>query len=228
MSHIINQYYTKSIRLTPNGFSLFKLDSAGRFHREDHANEENVLLSQRATSFFDFQPEEESAVEVVVATHVPMLVPDIIFEESKIKDYLAIQFDIAQLVQAFADSMGLYRSICFLTRNECDILSTLPFKIVFKSEAAILYDFLLHQEAAEAVLLSVNSHFVDFFVMHANAPALVNRSFRTENVDVLYYSLNCVQQFGMAEPTFYVHYFSQPNKKLNTLLRQYHNKVEVL
>ncbi|MBR4136580.1 MAG: DUF3822 family protein [Bacteroidales bacterium] len=228
MNPILTAYYTKSIRLTPNGFSLFSLEN-GKLKREDYGNEENVLMTQKVPAFFRLSDDEpKTPVDVVVATHVPMLIPEVIYDEAKMKDFLAMQFDVSQLGQAFADQLGLYRSLYFLTQNECDTLKSVPFQPVFKSEATILYDFLLHQVQGDAVLLSVNDHFVDYFAMHANAPALVNRSTRTENVDILYYSLNCMQQFGLSEPTIYVHYFSTPNKKLNDLLRHYHNKVEVL
>ncbi|MBO4488530.1 MAG: DUF3822 family protein [Bacteroidales bacterium] len=227
MNPVFNDYFTKSIRLTPNGFSLFSLED-GRLKREDYGNEDNVLLTQKAPAFFQLPDVTDTPVDVVVATHVPMLVPEVIFDESKTKEYLAMQFDVSQLGRAYSDQLGLYRSLYFLTQNECDTLDALPFKPVLKAEATILYDFLLHQSNGDAVLLSVNDGFVDYFAMHANAPALVNRSTRTDNVDVLYYSLNCMQQFGLSEPTFFVHYFNAPNRKLNDLLRQYHNKVEVL
>ncbi|MCR4965604.1 MAG: DUF3822 family protein [Bacteroidales bacterium] len=227
MSPIIKDYYTKSIRLTPNGFSLFSLED-GRLRREDYNNEENVLLTQKAPVFFNLSEGDETPIDVVVGTHVPMLIPDIIYDEAKMKDYLAMQFDISQLGEAFADQLGLYRSLYFLTQNECDTLKSIPFKPVFKSEATILYDFLLHKSNNDAVLLSVNDGYVDYFVMHANAPAMVNRFTKTENVDILYYSLNCVQQFGLTEPTMYVHYFNAPNRKLNDLLRRYHTNVVVL
>lgn len=227
MNPIFNDYFTKSIRLTPNGFSLFSLEG-GRVLREDYGNEDNVLLTQKAPAFFHSPEASETPVDVVVATHVPMLIPEVIYDESKMKDYLAMQFDVSQLGRAYSDQLGLYRSLYFLTQNECDTMDALPFKPVYKGEATILYDFLLHNSTGDAVLLSVNDGFVDYFAMHANAPALVNRSTRTENVDVLYYSLNCVQQFGLAEPTFFVHYFNAPNRKLNDLLSHYHNKVEVL
>lgn len=195
--------------------------------REDYGNEDNVLLTQKAPAFFHLDA-SETPVDVVVATQVPLLIPEVIYDESKMKEYLAMQFDVSQLGRAYSDQLGLYRSLYFLTQNECDTLDALPFKPVFKGEATLLYDFLLHQSEEDAVLLSVNDGYVDYFAMHANAPAVVNRSTRTENVDILYCSLNCMQQFGLAEPTFFVHYFNTPNRKLNDLLRQYHNKVEVL
>ena len=78
MNPIFNTYYTKSIRLTPNGFSLFNL-ADGQLKREDYTNEENVLLTQKVPSFFQLSGTDEEPMEVVVATHVPMLVPEVIF-----------------------------------------------------------------------------------------------------------------------------------------------------
>jgi len=64
--------------------------------------------------------------------------------------------------------------------------------------------------------------------MHGGEPSFVNRLTRTENVDILYYTLNCMQQFGLASPTLFVQYFSDNNRKLNDLLKKYHQHVVIL
>lgn len=228
MDTILSDYYKKSIRLTPNGFSLFKLSDSGEMVRQDFPAGENVLLTTKAPEFFGMSSDNIQPVDIIVGTHVPMLVPDVIYEESKAKDYLAMQFDTTHYGQHFSDRLGMYRSLYFLTQNEYDTVNQLPCVPHFTSEATLLYRFLCEKGEPEAMLLSINEHYVDILATHGGAPSFVNRLTRTENVDILYYTLNCVQQFGFGAPTLFVHYFNKPNKKLNDLLEKYHQKVVIL
>lgn len=225
MNTLLSNYYTKSIRLTPDGFSLFKLTENGMALRQDHQTAENVLLTNVAPQFFDFDSQPAQEIDVVVATHVPMLIPDIIYKEEQARDYLRMQHNITHIGQHYCDSLGLYRSLYFLTQNECDTIRVLNCQPKYKSEASLLFAFLQEQGKKDAVLLSMDDKFADIIVMHDNAPALVNRITRMDNVDILYYTLNCVQQFGLSSPTLYVHYFNKTNKKLNDLLSNYHSEV---
>ena len=47
-------------------------------------------------------------------------------------------------------------------------------------------------------------------------------------MDLLYHTLNSVQQLGMAAPTLFVHYFTKPNRKLNDLLARYIDHITLL
>lgn len=225
MSTLISNYYTKSIRLTPDGFSLFNQNEKGEVIRQDYQSAENVLLTNVAPQFFNFEVQPAQSIDIIVATHVPMLIPDIIYKEEQAQDYLRMQHNITHIGQHYCDQLGLYRSLYFLTQNECDTIRALNCQPQYKSEASLSYAFLKEQGKKDAVLLSMNEKFADIIVMHDNAPALVNRLTRIENVDVLYYTLNCVQQFGLSSPTLFVHYFGQKNKKLNDLLSNYHSEV---
>ncbi len=228
MDAILSNYYKKSIRLTPDGFSLFKLSDSGKMDRKDVPAGENTLLSTLAPEFFGMQAENPQPVDIIVGTHVPMLVPDVIYDEAKAKDFLNMQFDLTHYGQHFSDQLGLYRSLYFLTQNEYTTVCQLPCIPNFISEGTLLYRFLSEKGESEAMLLSVNDHYVDVMAIHGGAPSFVNRLTRMENVDILYYTLNCVQQFGMGAPTLFVHYFNKSNKKLNDLLAKYHTKVVLL
>lgn len=228
MDAILSNYYKKSIRLTPDGFSLYKLSDNGKMEHQDFPAGENVLLTTKAPEFFGLDAANTQPLDIIVGTHVPMLVPDVIYDDAKAKDYLNIQFDLTHYGQHFSDQLGHYRSLYFLTQNEYDTVNHLPCIPHFVSEGTLLYRFLCEKNETEAMLLSVNERYADIMAVHGGAPSLVNRITRTENVDILYYTLNCMQQFMMNTPTLFVHYFNKPNKKLNDLLEKYHQKVVFL
>lgn len=225
MSKLLSNYYTKSIRLTPNGFSFFSENEKGEIIRKDYLNAENVLISNEAPKFFGMTSDNRNPLDIIVATHIPMLIPDIIYREEQAREYLQMQHDISQYGKHFTDEIGRYRSLYFLTKNNYDIIESLDCIPQFKSEGTLLYSYLREQGKDDCILLSINDKFVDIIALHGKEPALVNRLTRIENTDILYYTLNCMQQFGLNAPTLFVHYFTQTNKKLNNLLQQYHNEV---
>ena len=228
MDSLLTQDYTKSIRLTPDGFSLYGEVSGGTLRHDYHANAENALLTLKAPEFFRIADGTDDSLSVIVATRPPLLVPDVIFDESRVRDYLRMQFDISQIGEHYCDTLGHYRSLYFLTQNELTSLSGLPCKLRFKSEATVLYRFLQAQDASDSVLLSINDTFADIIAVQNGEPLLVNRTTHVENVDLLYHTLNSVQQLGMASPALFVHYFTRPNRKLNDLLARYIDNITIL
>lgn len=225
MNTLISNYYTKSIRLTPDGFSLYTQSENEEIVQQHFATDSGSLITNEAPKFFDFEHNEAQVVEIVVATAVPMLIPDIIYKDEQACEYLQMQNDISQFGRHYTDRLSNYRSLYFLTQNECSTIDGLACTPRFKSEATILYNFLVEQDKPSSIILSVNDHFVDIISLHGKEPSLVNRITRTDPVDILYYSLNCMQQFGMTAPTLFIQYFTKPNKKLNELLCSYYKDV---
>ncbi len=227
MNTLLSKYYTKSIRLSSDGFSLFDNGEDGALRRQDVKSGDNVLLSTEAPKFFGLENNSEP-LDIIVATHVPMLIPEIIYDDGKAKEYLNIQHDITHYGQHYSDRIGLYRALYFLTQNEYTTVSSLPCQPRIVSEITLFCQFLQERNHPEAMLISVNDRFVDFLAMHDNQPSFVNRTLHTEPVDVLYYSMNSIQQFGFREPEVIVNYFCAPDKKLNELLQKYHQQVTIL
>lgn len=226
--NLLTQYYKKSIRLTPDGFSLYNLSESGKLESRSFPVSENALLTKEAPIFFNFKEASEQHIDVIVGTQTPLLIPDILYEEDKAKEYLRLQYDITQLGKYYCDSLGKYRSLYFLTQNEYATLSALPCSLHFISEASLLCNFLQDIDTSDSLLISVNESFVDIIMTHRNEPVLVNRIFHIEPVDVLYYTLNCIQQYALSEYRLYVQYFGKANKRLNDLLQQYHPNVIIL
>ena len=228
MNPILNNYYKKSIRLMPDGFSLYDQADDGTLRQAFYPATENALITLKAPEFFHLAANQAQVIDIVVATRTPLLVPDVIFDESKVLDYLRMQFDISQIGKHFCDKLGFYRSLYFLEQNDYSSIGELPCTPIYRSEASLLYQFLMHQEPANAVLLSVNDTFADILAVQGKNPLLVNRTTHVENVDLLYHTLNSVQQLGLTDPTLFVHYFNKSNKKLNDLLSKYVEKIILL
>lgn len=228
MSIYLSNYYRKTIRLTPDGFSLYSISSDNEMRMEAYPNTENALITNKAPEFFRFEPDSPRPLDIVVATHPPMLIPDVLYDDRKAKDYLNLQFDITHLGQHFNDSMDRYRVLYFLTQNEYTTFEALNCLPRYRNEASLFYEFLMEQQVSEALFLSVNETFADLMVVGHGTPLLVNRTTHVEPVDILYYTLNSVQQLGLNAPTLYVHYFGKANKKLNELLSKYIKNIILL
>ena len=228
MDNFLDTYYKKSIRLTPDGFSLYGLPENGNLKQAYYPSTENALVTNLAPEFFGLEDNKQMALNIIVSTRMPMLIPDIIYDDAKDKDFLRMQFDISQFGQSFNDPLGRYRSLFFLTQNEYSTLRELNCIPTFKSEVSIFYDFLRQQDSTNTVFLSVNESYADFLVVQNGEPLLVNRTKHVENVDILYYTINCMQQMGLISPTLFIKHFGKSNKKLDDLLSQYLDNIIIL
>ncbi len=228
MNTLLSNYYTKSIRLAPNGFSLYRLQEGNNLQQVSYPTAENALITNKAPEFFGFEQGAPQPLDIIVATKTPLLIPEVIYREDKCKEFLQMQFDISQFGQSVSEPLGRYRSVSFLTQNEADTIRELNCLPNIKSEASLLYQFLVEQGKSDCVLLSVNETFADILAVQHNEPLLINRTKHVENVDLLYYTINSMQQLGLNAPTLFVNYFGKPNKKLNDLLAHYIDNIILL
>lgn len=228
MNPIISSYYSRAIRLTPNGFSFYKQDNAGNVTAKHYKNTENAIISTAAPDFFEFNPDKILPLDVITAIQVPMLIPDEHYDDSKACEYLRLQFDLTRFAQHYSDQLAHYRALFFLEQNENTTLNNMACLPRFVCETALLYQFLSGQNIPEAILLAMNDNFADLVVLHKQEPVLINRLTRVDNMDILYHILNTIKQFGLIRPNLYVHYFYEGNSKLNKLLIQYLPNVIIL
>ena len=118
MNTLFREYYGKSIRIAPDGFSLFKREG-DRLTAKHYPQTTDALLSVEAPQFFSGNEQ----VTIISAHHIPMLVPDELYQPEKEKEYLNLQFDTSRLGQTFSDKLGHYQAVYFLTQNEKDTIS---------------------------------------------------------------------------------------------------------
>ena len=216
-------YYRKSIRIAPDGFSFYKQEGK-REIRKDYPLTSDALLSVEAPQFFT----GDEQVTVISAHYIPMLVPDELYNPGKVKDYLNLQFDTSRLGDIHTDTMGNYRAVYFLTQNEKDTLSRLPFSQEVVAESTLLYRFLCEQEHDNSMFVALNDGFTDVVAVQKKEPVLLNRFLLVEPADTLYYICNVIKQHNLHQPVVFMHFFGQENKKLIQLLKSCPVKTIVL
>ena len=216
MTPFIEQYYEKSIRIAPDGFSFFKLNGK-KMESVSFSYSDNTLITNEAPKFFNASDE----VTVIAARHIPMLIPEEIYDSARNREYLTLQFDTSHLGESYSDKNGLYQSVYFLTKNEKDTLGRLPFRFQTVAETTLFYRFLCQQEKTDALFVGRNKEFTDILAVHKGEILLANRFQLVEPADTLYYIYNIVTQFHLQSPALYLHCFGEDDKKLTSLLKSY-------
>lgn len=223
MDTVFQPYYEKSIRLAPDGFSFFRR-SGRQWTAKSFSYKSNALVTTEAPAFFG----DTDCVNVVVARHIPMLVPAELYDAGKDSAYLNLQFDTSQLGESHADTLGIYRAVYFLTKNETDILRRLPFACNVVSEASLFFRFLQDRQTDQSLFLALNNGFVDILALNKGEVALLNRFQLVEPTDILCYIYNIMKQCNMRQPDVYLHFFAEEDKKLVQLLKSYHFNTNIL
>lgn len=223
MNTVFQQYYEKSIRIAPDGFSFFKQDGK-RLVSKVFPRSSDALLSTEAPTFFG----SEDMVTVVAAHHIPMLIPGEIHNAEKNFAYLQLQFDISQLGATFTDADGQYQSVYFLTKNENDTICRLPFRYQVVAETTLLYRFITENCSEPSFFVAKNHDFVDILAVQKGEIAFVNRFHLVEATDILCYLYNIMKQFNLRQSTLFLHFFAEEDKKLVQLLKQYSFKTNIL
>lgn len=223
MNPSLNEYYGKSIRIAPDGFSFYKQDGK-RLVSKSFPNDSCALVSTEAPQFF--APDEP--LTVVAAWHVPILVPSELYDPAKGRDYLSLQFDISRLGKSFADEIGAYTAVYSLTQNKLDALSRLSNPQQIVSETTLAFRMLRDLDATSAIFIGHNEGFIDVAAAHKGEPLLANRFQLTEPSDILYYLLNIVKQLNLRSPELLLHFFGNEDRKLLQLLKSYKIKPVIL
>ena len=216
MTPFIEQYYEKSIRIAPDGFSFFKLNGK-KMESVSFSYSDNTLITNEAPKFFNTSDE----VTVIAARHIPMLIPEEIYDPARNMEYLTLQFDTSHLGESYSDKNGLYQAVYFLTKNEKDTIGRLPFRFKMVAESTLFYRFLSNQETTDSLFVGRNRDFTDIVAVHKGEILLANRFQLVEPADTLYYIYNIVTQFHLQSPALYLHCFGEDDKKLISLLKSY-------
>lgn len=214
MTAFTDQYYEKSIRIAPDGFSFFKMNGK-KMETVSFSYSDNTLITNEAPLFFNSSDE----ITVISARHIPMLIPEEIYDSARDSEYLTLQFDTSHLGATYSETNGSYRTVYFLTKNEKDTLSRLPFRLQTVAEASLFYRFLCQQKANDALFVGRNTDFTDIMAVHKGEILLTNRFPLVEPADTLYYIYNIVTQFHLQDPALYLHFFAEEDKKLSALLK---------
>ena len=216
MTPFIEQYYDKSIRIAPDGFSFFKLNGK-KMETMSFSYTDNTLITNEAPRFFNSSDE----ITVIASRHIPMLIPDEIYDPARNMEYLTLQFDTSHLGESYSDKNGQYQSVFFITKNEKDTLGRLPFRFNMVAETTLFYRFLCQQKTNESLFIARNRDFSDIVAVRKEEILLANRFNLAEPADTLYQIFNVITQFHLQSPTLYLHFFAEEDKKLTSFLKTY-------
>ncbi len=223
MNPSIKVYNGESIRIAPDGFSFFKPDGK-KLKTRTYPKDSGSLLSTEAPLFFPLG----ETVTVVAARHIPMLVPEELYDPAKEREYLDLQFDTTQLGTIFTDQVGSYRAVYFLTRNETDVLGRLPFPRETVAETTLLYRFLCAHGSQPALCVALNDGYTDIVAVQKGEVVLMNRFRPAEPEDTLYHILNVIKQQNLRQPTVYLLSLYESGRKLPQLLKTYNLNPVIL
>ena len=216
MNLSFNEYYEKSIRIAPDGFSFYKQDGK-RLVSKLFPNDSGALLSTEAPRFFA----PDDPLTVVAAWHVPFLVPAELFDPAKVRDYLDMQFDTSHFGDTFTDEIGAYKAVYSLTQNKLDVLSRLPNPRQIVSETTLAFRMLRELDATSAIFVGHNAGFIDVAATHKGEPLLANRFPLTEPADILFYLLHISKQLNLHSPEILLHFYGEEDRKLLQLLKSF-------
>jgi len=217
-------YEGKSIRIAPDGFSLYRAEG-DRTSVQEFPNDSGALLSVEAPRFFG----NEDPVAVIMATHIPMLVPEELYDPNKDSDYLALQFDTSKLGDTRTDTLPRYRAVYFLTQNESNVIGRLPFPHQVISEAALMCRFLQTKvPAGPALFVALNPDHIDVVACQKGELMLMNRFSLVTPEDILFYLSHVIKQYNLRQPRLFLHFYTPQNKKLLQLLKTYQLNPETV
>ena len=213
----------ESIRITQDGFSFFKPDGS-KLKTRTFPGSSGALLTTEAPLFFPLG----QSIDIVAARHVPMLVPAELHDPAKESAYLALQFDTSQLGATFADTVGAYKAVYFLTKNELDTINRLPFQHEVVAETTLLYRFLCSQGPQPALIAALNDGYTDIVAAQKEEVLMMNRFRPAEPEDTLYHILNVIKQLNLRQPAVYLQFLAEESRKLPQLLKTCNLKPVIL
>ena len=225
MNNYLAEFH-KIILFEPDGFRFLKQDEQGEPISMEWSYSDPAFLPECTPTFFrNYYPDEE--IMIIVNTHVPMLIPSELYDETVNIDYLKMQYPAYLIEQMSTDKLENYTSLYFITPDACYVLSALeePCQIIHFS--TLLYERVQKEPDDSLFCLHVYTGFADFFVKQEGKLLLLNRFLYHTAYDALYYVLNTFKQFNMTPETATVLLSGNPGDELSQLLDEYFAHVKI-
>lgn len=213
MTSFFTQYFEKSIRISPDGFSFCKMEN-GKYHSIIFHNDSNALLTVEAANFFS----SDDLIDVVLAENVPVLVPEEIFNSQMTIEYLKFQTDTSKIDKTIIDNFDNYIAISFISQDKANSLKKLPNKINIHIESSIFLKFLNDTNIANALFISQNQSYFDLLILQKKQLQLLNRFELDDTNDTIYYILNVIKQYGLKNPDVFIFDIDERGKPISDFL----------
>lgn len=218
--------HSKSIHITPNGFSFFKKEGEKKAVKKEYPNVILGTLSQFAPDFLNYAPDE--TIDIIVNLAAPVLVPTPLFEEESLEKYLRMQFDISKQDHLFHDEISSYKSVYYLTDEVVNNLQRLntPYQVIHQS--TLLYRNLdvENDPFDHSIVLFVGNGSFDLILLKNKKIYLINKYNFSGNMDILYYILNIIKQFDLTLEKVNLRVIQNQPKEIVALLKKYIPNIE--
>lgn len=224
--YLYNQ--AKSIRITPNGFSLFKKEGEKKIAKKEYPGAIFGSIPQYATEFLNLAPEEN--FDLIANLTPPVLVPKHLFEENSLKRYLQMQFPIANQDHLFYEEISNYYAAYYLTDEVVNNLNRLntPYKVIHQATLLFYHLPAIQNNINNSIILTVDDADFDIILLKKNKIHLINKYHFTENTDLLYYLLNIAKQFDIVLADVNILLISHQAKELAGMVKKYFPNTETI
>jgi hypothetical protein len=220
------QLYDKSIRLKPNGFSLFKKDNEGKWQYKDV---NSPLLTDMLQDFSFFNHNHQKNVTVISNIHVPVLIPKPLFDETAKEDYINLNYEIKEPVYIFDEELEEYHLLHFISEKQKMELEQTGYSLQWLHLSGLLYKELQQSEFYDnrksCLSLYAEEHFIDVIFEKEGKLQLMNRFEYTSSYDILYYILNIIKQFQVTPTDISLFLYNLQDEETVLLLKQYIGQV---
>ena len=221
----------KSILLVPNGFSFFKKETSGSILEKNYPNTSVSFLPPFARDFFSLSNNEIETVDVIFDLFPPILIPKEIYNEAIAYDALGSQFDLSVVGQLLSEEIQEYYATYFINHNELNLFQKININPHFIHLSSLMFQYLQTHYISKSdntVSLFIHDSHADSILIKSQKINLINRFNFTSELDILYYLLNLIKQFGIKVDNCKIILFRNQNNKLSELLIKYFPDLEFI
>lgn len=215
-------FNTKSIRLHPNGFSLFKRENE-RIENQELPFDSSLIFSDAIRTFFD--DENKETVSVIVNMSPPILIPRELYDATAQADYLKLHFDINDPIDIYEDEIENYYSIYFISKKINEILKRSGIDFQMTNLFTVMYQDLHQKQILKTkpniLGLFVDDQFVEFILEKEGQLQILNRFEYVSEYDILYFVLNLLKQQQISAKNMQMILYHRHHEKIEKLLNNY-------
>lgn len=211
----------QSIRIYPNGFSLFKKDENET--EKEYPGSPVSFLPNSANTFFYSSAREKSTL--IVDSFPPLLIPKELYDENFALEYLKLQFDTNDIGKTYTDDNGIYTSLYFLNKETVNALEKLNIELDIFHQSTVLLQYIHHlpgiPEKRALLYIYVDHDFIDIILENGNMLLLINRFSYSTAFDILYHSLNILKQHKIDAGECQALLFNSKSQSIQELFKSY-------
>lgn len=215
--------HTKSIRLYPDGFSLFKKIGGKEAVSQDYPGTMISSLPGYISSFFPVT--DTGPVGVIVDVAPPVLIPEPLFDMESAPSYLKLQFETSGIGKILTDQLDPYISLYFIDKETDHILDKTEVDLEFVHQSTLFCRYIDSPNFSfsenSSFLLYIDKQYAGYCMFKEGKIQLINRFGYTTGYDILYHYLNILKQYRMETRQTRLFLYNTISKEYTELFKTY-------